>query len=87
MFPIKIVYAFLISPMRVTRPAHLISLDLITLHPINLGAGIAQWSSAGLRAGWSGGSSPAGAGNFSNHRVQTGFGAYPMGTRGSFPGG
>jgi hypothetical protein len=35
---------------------------------------------------------PAGAGNFSlYHRVQTGSGAhpasYPMGTRGSFPGG
>jgi len=45
------------------------------------GAGIAQWYSAGLRAG-----------NFSlHHRVQTGSGAhpasYPMGTRGSFPGG
>jgi hypothetical protein len=34
---------------------------------------------------------PAGAGNFFHHRVQTGSGAhsasYPMGTRGSFPGG
>jgi hypothetical protein len=35
---------------------------------------------------------PAGAGNFSlHHRIQTGSGAhpdsYPMGTRGSFPGG
>jgi hypothetical protein len=34
---------------------------------------------------------PAGAGNFSLHRVQNGSGAhpapYPMGTRGSFPGG
>jgi hypothetical protein len=35
---------------------------------------------------------PAGAGNFSlRHRVQTGSGvhsaSYPMGTRGSFPGG
>jgi hypothetical protein len=35
---------------------------------------------------------PAGAGNFSlHHRVQNGYGAhpasYPMGTRGSFPGG
>jgi hypothetical protein len=33
----------------------------------------------------------AGAGNLSRHRVQTGSGAhpasYPMGTRGSFPGG
>jgi hypothetical protein len=34
---------------------------------------------------------PAGAGSFSLHRVQNGSGAhsasYPMGTRGSFPGG
>jgi hypothetical protein len=34
---------------------------------------------------------PAGAGNFSLHRVQNSFGAhpasYPVGTRGSFPGG
>jgi hypothetical protein len=34
---------------------------------------------------------PLGAGNFSHHRVQTGSGAhpasYPMGNRGSFPGG
>jgi hypothetical protein len=46
------------------------------------GAGIAQWYSAGLRAG---------AGNFSlHHLVQTGSGthpaSYPMGTSGSFLG-
>jgi hypothetical protein len=55
------------------------------------GAGIAQWYSAGLRAGWSVVRVPAKAGNFSlHHRVQTGSEAYPasypMGTRGSFPG-
>jgi hypothetical protein len=56
-----------------------------------LGAGTAQWYSAGLLAGWSGVLVLAGARNFSlHHRVQTGSGAhpasYPMGTRGSFPG-
>jgi hypothetical protein len=55
-------------------------------------ARIAQWYSAGLRVGWLGVRFPAGAGNFFlHHRVQTGSGAhpasYPMGTRGSFPGG
>jgi hypothetical protein len=54
--------------------------------------GIAQWYSAGLRAGWSGVRFSAGAGNFSlHHRVQTGSGTHPayyiMGTRGSFPAG
>jgi hypothetical protein len=54
--------------------------------------GIAQWYSAGLRAGWSGVRVPAGPGNFSlHHRVQTGSGthpsSYPTGTRGSFLGG
>jgi hypothetical protein len=53
---------------------------------------IAQLHSAGLLAGWSGGSSPGrGCELFSTHRVQTGCGvypaSYPMGTRGSFPGG
>jgi hypothetical protein len=53
---------------------------------------IAQRYSAGLQAGWSGVRVPVVAGNFSlYHRVQTGSGAhpasYPMGTRGSFPGG
>jgi hypothetical protein len=48
--------------------------------------------SSELRAGWSGVRVTTGPGNFSlHHRVQTGSGAhaasYPMGTRGSFPGG
>jgi len=30
-FPIRLLYAFLIVPMRVTSPAHLILLDLIAL--------------------------------------------------------
>jgi hypothetical protein len=56
------------------------------------GAVIAQWYSAGLRAGRSGVQVLVGAGNFSlHHCVQTGSGAraacYSMGTRGSFPGG
>jgi hypothetical protein len=42
------------------------------------GGGIAQWYSAGLRAGWSEVRDPAGAGKFSlHHRVQTGSGAHP----------
>jgi hypothetical protein len=55
------------------------------------GARIAQRYSAGLQAGWSGVQIPAGVGNFSlHHRIQAGSGshpAYPMGTRGSSPGG
>jgi hypothetical protein len=56
------------------------------------GARIVQWYSTRLQVGWSGGRVPAGAGNFSlHHRVQTGSGghpaSYPLGTRGSFPGG
>jgi hypothetical protein len=52
-------------------------------------SGIAQWYSAGLRAGWSGVRVPAGAANCSLHyRVQTDSGAhpssYPMGTTVSF---
>jgi hypothetical protein len=64
----------------------------ITKHIQNpVGAGIAQWYSAGLRAGWSGVRVPAGGGNFSlHHRVQTCSGAhqafYSMGNRSSFPG-
>jgi hypothetical protein len=55
-------------------------------------AGIAQWYSAGLRAGWSGIRVPVRAGNFCLHpRVQTRCrthpASYPMGTRSSFPGG
>jgi hypothetical protein len=61
-------------------------------HCVLRGAGIVQWYSAGLRAGWSGVRVSLGAGNFSlHHLVQTGSGAYPtsypVGTRGSFPGG
>jgi hypothetical protein len=53
---------------------------------------IAQWYSAGLRAGLPEFRDQAGAGNFPLcHRVQTGSGAhpasYPVGTRGSFPSG
>jgi hypothetical protein len=53
---------------------------------------IAQWYSFGLRVGWSGVRVLARAGNFSlHHRVQTDSGAhrasYPVGTRGSLPGG
>jgi hypothetical protein len=60
------------------------------LRTMIIGAGIAQWYSAGLGAGWSGVRDPAGAGNFSlHHRVQTVSGAhpasYPMGTRDYFP--
>jgi hypothetical protein len=56
------------------------------------GAGIAQWYSIGLRAGWLGVWVLAGAGNFSlHHHIQTSSGAhpasYPMGTKGSFPRG
>jgi hypothetical protein len=56
------------------------------------GAWVAQCYSAELRAGWKGVRVPARAENFSlHHRVQTGSEAhpacYPMGTRGSFPGG
>jgi hypothetical protein len=56
------------------------------------GAGIAQWFSAGLRAGWSVVRIPAETGNLPlHHCIQTGSGAhpasYPMGTGGSFPGG
>jgi hypothetical protein len=59
-------------------------------------AGVVQWYSAGLGDGWPddrGVRVPVGVGNFSpHHRIQTGSGAYPassypMGTRGSFPGG
>jgi hypothetical protein len=53
------------------------------------GARIAQWYSAGLRAGWPGVRVPIKAGNFSlHHRLQAGSGAHPdsyrVGTSGSF---
>jgi hypothetical protein len=59
---------------------------------VRVGTGIAQWYSAGLRAGWSGVRVPIVGGNLSLHpRAQTGSGTHPasytMGTRGSFPGG
>jgi hypothetical protein len=62
--------------------------DLYTLY---MGAGIAQWHSAGLQAGWLEFWVSTGARNFSPHHcVQTGSGAhpasYPMGTTGSFHG-
>jgi hypothetical protein len=58
---------------------------------VTVRAEIAQWHSAGIRAGWSGVRVPVGAGNLSFHRcIQAGSGthpaSYPMGTRGSFPG-
>jgi hypothetical protein len=63
------------------------------LHVVNqsiVGAGIAQWYSAGLRVGWSGVRVLAGAGNF-YHRVQTGPGSHPashpVDIRVSFRGG
>jgi hypothetical protein len=70
----------------------LIALLSIIHSPQNNRAGIVQWYSAGLRGGLSGVRVPAGAGKLSLHyRVQTGSEAhpasYPMGTRGSFPGG
>jgi hypothetical protein len=67
------------------------SVECRYLSTVYITAGIAQWYTTGLGAGWSGVRVPAGAGNFSlHHCVQTGSGArpasYPMGTRGSFPG-
>jgi hypothetical protein len=61
------------------------------LRNLQFRAGMAQWYSAGLRAGWLGVRVPAGAGNFSlNHRIQIGSGAhpasYPMDIGGSFLG-
>jgi hypothetical protein len=50
-----------------------------------------QCYSTGLWAAWSRVRIPVGAGNYSQHRIQTGSGAhpvsYPMGTKGSFPWG
>jgi hypothetical protein len=61
------------------------------LHPKKIRAGIGQWYSTELQAGWSGVRVPAGAGNcYLYRRVQTGSEAhpasYPMGTKGSFSG-
>jgi hypothetical protein len=66
-----------------------------TFHPccaLFVGAGIAQWYSAGLRVWWSGVRVPGGAGYYSlHHRVQAGSvthrASYLMGIRGSLPGG
>jgi len=74
----------------ITQPEQLQKLKKNFVHAG--GAGVAQRYSAGLGAGWSGFLVPVGAGNFSLHEVvQTGSGthpaSYPMGTRGSFPGG
>jgi len=61
---------------------------LATIPAFEIPLGIAQWYSAGLRAG--GVRVPVGAGSFFHHYVQTGSGAHPasytMGSRGSFPG-
>jgi len=62
--------------------------DIMSVQILMWEVGIAQWNSAGLRAGVR---VPRGAENFSlHHRVQTGPGAHPssnpMGTRGFFPG-
>jgi hypothetical protein len=90
------------SPMRAAFSAHIIQMIsskvkviyIKYLYVFYFRAVIALSYSAGLRAGRSGfyGSIPGGAGNFSlHHRVQNGSGAhpasYPMGTRGSHPGG
>jgi hypothetical protein len=69
-------------------PTKMMYLHLFT--SIQVGAVMAQWFSAGLRAGWSVVRIPAGAGNFSlHHSVQNGYGAhpacYPMSIMGSFP--
>jgi hypothetical protein len=57
--------------------------------PYLIGTGIAQCIALEYGVGDRGVRVPAGAGNFSlRHRVQTGSGAsYPVGSRGSFPGG
>jgi hypothetical protein len=88
------VYLSAIGSLGILSPDPFLSAVLCFNHAISItrGAGIAQWYSTGLWAGWSGVWIPAGAGNFAlHHRVQTGSGAhpasYPMGTRGSFPGG
>jgi hypothetical protein len=91
-FPTKILYAFLICPIRTICPAHLLLFDFINLILfyekyelssslcsllLSLRSRIAQWYSVGLRTGWSGVRVPAVAGNFFHHRVQNGSGAHP----------
>jgi hypothetical protein len=98
--PFPILFASQISPFetyvtsqagKASRSKQRIN-NYLTIWKINLGAGIAQWYSAGLRAGWLVVRVPVGSGNFSpHHRVQTDSGAhlasYPMGTGGSSLGG
>jgi hypothetical protein len=80
-------YIFIIKP-DLTPPSPLKKTD-----NIGVGAGIAQWYSAGLRTGWSEVRVPAEAGKFSLHHrcVQNSSEAhpasYPVGIRGYFPGG
>jgi uncharacterized protein (DUF2336 family) len=77
----------------VWRKWHMVRLRLsiVVIKNVDLDRNVAQWYSAGLRAGWSGVRVSAEAGNFSlHHLVQNGSGvhpaSYPMGTRDSFPG-
>jgi hypothetical protein len=78
---IQIWYAFFVSSM--SCPRHVCLIMLTVLVGTALGNGL---DDRGSRVRF-----PAGAGNFSHHRVQNGSGvhpaSYPMGTRGSFPGG
>jgi hypothetical protein len=72
-------------------PSYLQYLEYCIMLKVLIGAGIGQWYSVGLRAGWSVFRVPAGSGNFSLHRrVQTGSGAHPasysVGTTSYFPG-
>jgi hypothetical protein len=79
------------SHLHTPRPISNIHFNIILSHS----SSSPNWSlslGSGLWAGYSRVAVPAGTGNFSlHHRVQNGSGArpasYPMGTRGSFPGG
>jgi hypothetical protein len=98
-FPTKILYEFLVFPMRPTPLFNNNNIwwneavklcNFLQSFITSSGDRIAQWYSARLRAGWSGVWFSVGAGNLSPHPcVQTVSGAhpasYPMGTRGSFP--